>query len=110
MGCLPTNITNSVAGTTGSYRDFLTFQNFRIVLALLWRETPKRLAEIGKLKRHDRVRASRFFDVAVDLFHGSKGFANDAVRTKRCSVLPRRPFIRQVTIKLEEKNWSRLAM
>jgi hypothetical protein len=91
-----------------SYRDFLTFQNFRIVLALLRRETPQRLAVTGKLKRYDRVRASRFFDVAVDLFHGSKGFVNDAVGTKRCCVLSGRPIIGQLTIKLEEKNWSML--
>jgi hypothetical protein len=33
---------------------------------------------------------------------------NDAVGTKRWSVLPKRPVIGQVTIKLEEKNWSML--
>jgi hypothetical protein len=98
--------TELVAGNTAADRDFLAFHDFRIVSALLWRETPERLGEARQFKRSDSGRESWFFAVTVDCFLRGKRFVNDAVRSKPASVLRIWPVGRRFTIELQEKNWS----
>ena len=69
---MPSGVTELVTGNTTTYRDFLAFDDFRIVCAPLCRETPERLGEAGQFKRGDCGRASWFFDVAVDRFRRAK--------------------------------------
>ena len=38
---MPSGVTELMAGNTTTYRDFLAFDDFRIVCAPLWRETPE---------------------------------------------------------------------
>src|ERR1700730_10213230 len=103
---LSTNVAEIVAGTTAADRDFLTFYNFWIVPARLWREMPKRLAKTGQLQRDDCVRASWFFDIAINRFRRAKRFVNDAVRSEHVSTFRLRPVFGRFAVKLQEKNWS----
>src|SRR6267142_2493250 len=103
---LPTSVTNIMAGTTAADRDFLTFYNFWIVPARIWRETPKRLAKTGQLQRDDCVWASWFFDIAINRFRRAKRFVNDAVGSEHVSTFRLRPVVGRFAVKLQEKNRS----
>src|ERR1700751_3928083 len=103
---MPAHVTESVAGTTTAYRDFLAFHDFRIVPAFLWREAPQRLDKVRQLKRVDCGHVPWLFDVAIDSFRRTKRFVNDAVGSKPAPVLRVWPVGGGFIIKFEQKNRS----
>jgi len=50
---MPADLTELMTGNTTAYRNFLAFDDFRIVCAPLRRETPERLVEAGQFERGD---------------------------------------------------------